>query len=596
MDPQVAQLIDEREQLVQELRRALHGSERRFEAIVGSLVDAVTIRDREHRFLYANRAAIAHLGFDSWEALRDTPPAEIMKDYMVWNEEGQPIAMEDIPSVRILRGEPAEPLLIRTVHRETGVERWNLLKAAPLLDEAGEVEATIMIIEEVTERRRAELRAAFLAQASAALASSLDYEQTLRNVAQLAVPDVADWCAVDLLDEDGDRNTVAVAHADPARLSLAEALRNHMPDRLDPERGLGRVLRTGQALLVPEISDEMLVNAALDERHLELLRAVGFRSALIVPMRLGERILGAMTLVGAESMRALDRYDLELAEQVAARAAVAIENARLYSARSAIARTLQQSLLPEQLPEIAGYELASIYLPALETSMVGGDFYDVWAVRDSWMIVIGDVTGKGIDAAALTALVRHTVRTASEFESSPARLLELVDATLKKRPALSVCTAMCMRLEREEVTLAVGGHPLPLLIGARGVRELGEHGPLLGAFREVRWQEDRLRLEPGETLLAYTDGITDARGEGHGRFGFRRLHDALEELAGRPAAELVEGLARRLEEFQTGAHTDDTAAIALRRVPAGASGEELGESREVRREGVPGAPAVTAAA
>jgi PAS domain S-box-containing protein len=584
----------EREQLVQELRRALRGSERRFEAIVGSLVDAVTIRDREHRFLYANRAAIAHLGFDSWEQLRETPPAQIMKDYMVWDEHGEPIAMEDIPSVRILRGEPAEPLLIRTVHRETGAQRWNLLKAAPLLDEAGEVEATITIIEEVTERRRAELREAFLAQASAALAASLDYEQTLRSVAALAVPDVADWCAVDLLDEDGDRRTVAVAHVDPERLSVAEALRSHMPDRLDPEQGIGRVLLKGEVAFYPKITDEMLVAAALDGRHLQLLRAVGFRSVLIVPMRLGERILGAMTLVGAESERALDRFDLELAEQVAARAAVAIENSRLYSARSSIARTLQQSLLPEQLPEIEGYELASIYLPGVETSMVGGDFYDVWAVRDSWLIVIGDVTGKGIDAAALTALVRHTLRTASEFDCSPARLLELVDSTLKKRPVLSLCTAMCVRLRCDEATLAVGGHPLPLLISSEGVAELGEHGPLLGAFPSVRWREHAVRLEPGSTLLAYTDGITDAQDQGDRRFGFVRLREAVAELRGRSAADVVEGLARRLADFQAGAHTDDTAAIALRRTPAGAAGADHGEAHEVTRAGT--APAIAATA
>jgi PAS domain S-box-containing protein len=496
MDPQVEQLIHEREQLVQELRRALRGSERRFEAIVGSLTDAVTIRDREHRFVYANRAALAHLGFDSWEQLRDTPPAQIMKDYVVCDEHGGPVAMEDIPSVRILRGERAEPLLIRTVHRETGVERWNLLKAAPLLDEDGEVEATIMIIEEVTERRRAELRDAFLAQASSALASSLDYEQTLRNVAQLAVPDIADWCAVDLLDEDGDRRTVAVAHVDPRRLSLAEELRDYVPDGLDREQGIGRALLGGEVVFYPQIADEMLVAAAVDERHLQMLRAVGFRSALIVPMRLGERILGALTLVGAESARALNEFDVELAEQVAARAAVAIENSRLYSARSQIARTLQQSLLPEQLPEIPGYELASIYLPGVETSMVGGDFYDVWAVRDSWLMAIGDVTGKGIDAAALTALVRHTLRAASEFDSSPARLLALVDATLKKRPALSVCTALCVRLRDHEATLAVGGHPLPLHV--RGCASWASTARCWGRSRtcagaSTRWRSSRAR-------------------------------------------------------------------------------------------------------
>jgi PAS domain S-box-containing protein len=556
----------EHERLLEDLRNALSDSERRFDAIVGSLTDAVTIRDREHRFLYANSAALAHLGFESWEQLRQTPPDAIMSDYLVQDEHGGEIAMADIPSVRILRGGEAEPLLIRTVNRETGVQRWNLLKAAPLLDEKGEVEATITIIEEVTERKRAELRNAFLAKAGAILASSLDYEQTLRNVAELAVPNIADWCAVDLLDEDGDRRTVAVAHIDPERRGLAEELRSYVPDRLDPDQGMGLVLHTGAAVLYPEVSDEMLEQAAIDDRHLELLRAVGFRSVLIVAMRLGERILGAMTLVSAESARVLDEFDLELAEQTGARAAVAIENSRLYSERSLIARTLQQSLLPERLPEIPGYELSSFYLPAIEASMVGGDFYDVWPVDGSWMMIIGDVTGKGIQAAALTALVRHTMRAASEFDSSPASLLALVDGTLKKRPALSVCTALCLRLHGDELTIAIGGHPWPLHITPDGVREVGEHGPLLGAFADARWRDLTLVLERGSTLMLYTDGITDARDGKAERFGLPRLRATLEQLCDRPAAEILQGVTRTLEEFQSASHADDIAAIAVRRI------------------------------
>jgi PAS domain S-box-containing protein len=567
----------ERERLVEELHRALRGSERRFEAIVGSLGDPVTIRDREHRFLYANPAAVAHLGFDSWEELRDTSPMTIMAEYSVFGEDGREITMEDIPSVRILRGEEAEPLLIRTVNRSSGRQRWNLLKAAPLLDEEGEIEATIMIIEDVTEQKRVELQGAFLAEASALLASSLDHEQTLRNVAELAVPEVADWCAVDLIDEDGDRNSVAVAHVDPARLELAKELRSYEPERLDPSQGLGLVFRTGESLLYPEIPDELLVESAVDERHLELLRAVGFRSALVVPVRLGDRIMGALTLVSSESGRVLDEFDRQLAEQVAARAAVAIENSRLYSQRSSIARTLQQSLLPEQLPEIPGYELASVYLPAMEGSLVGGDFYDVWQVDDSWLIIIGDVTGKGVDAAALTALVRHTMRTASEFLTSPAELLARVDATLKQRPTLSVCTALCLRLTNDRATLAVGGHPLPLYLTGRRLETVGEYGPLLGAFAEVAWHDVTIELEVGATVVAYTDGITDAVDGNGGRFGLERLCDALGRVSGRPAAEVIGCLAGELAEFQTGAHADDTAAIALHRLSPTAAPADASE-------------------
>jgi PAS domain S-box-containing protein len=584
----------DRELLVGQLQRSLHGSQRRFEAIVGELSDPVTIRDREHGFLYANRAALSHLGFESSEELRRTDPSQLMAEYLVWDEHGNEVSMSDIPSVRILRGEPAQPLLIRTVDRNSGAQRWNLLKAAPLLDDAGAVEATITIIEDVTDQKRAEWHGAFLAEVSDVLASSLDYEQTLRNVARLTVPDIADWCAVDLFDEEGDRQPVAVAHRNPDRLKLAEELRRYERERPDPTQGLGLVFHTGESLLYEDITDEMLVAAAVDDRDLELLRAVGFRSAAIVPMRLGPRTLGAMTLVSAESRRTLDRLDLALAQQVASRAAVAIENSRLYTERSGIAHTLQQSLLPDQLPEIPGYELASMYIPALESTEVGGDFYDVWQTKDSWMIVVGDVTGKGVGAATLTSLVRHTIRAASDFELSPSALLARVDATLKRQRRRSICTALCIRLNDEQGTIAVGGHPLPLLVSADGVTEIGAHGPLLGGFEDVRWRDASFDLEPGSALVSYTDGVTDAVDRNGARYGLGRLKATFTTCAERVASKLVETLGRSLSDFQAGPHADDTAVLVLSRqehVPtyarANPSGpQETGIYPDVLQDGV----------
>jgi PAS domain S-box-containing protein len=574
---------DEREQLVGELRSALHGSQRRFEAIVGSLSDPVTIRDRDHRIIYANRAALVHLGFNSIDELRETPPDEIMSDYRVLGEDGREISMQDVPSVRILGGEPAEPLLIRTVNLKTGAERWNLLKAAPLFGADEEVEATIMVIEDVTEQKRAERHATFLAQASEVLASSLDYQRTLRNVAELAVPDLVDWCAVDLFDEEGDRIPVAVAHVDPARVALAEELRTYTPARLSPDRGLGTVLRTGAPVVYQDISEEMLRRGAADDRHLELLRSVGMRSVVMVPMKLADRTLGAMTLVSAESGRVLDQSDVNLVEQIGARAAVAIENSRLYSERSRIAHVLQKSLVPEQLPEIVGYDLASAYFPAVAGTEAGGDFYDVWEADGGWMIAIGDVTGKGVEAAALTAMVRHTLRAMSEFVSRPAELLARLDGALKKRGSLSVCTALCLRLEGPRVTVAAGGHPLPLSITADSVEAVGEHGPLLGGLDDVQWRETTVDLEPDSTLVLYTDGVTDAIGEDGARYGTQRLKAALSTPTGGSAASVVERLVNVLAEFQVGPHADDVAVLALRRT---ASPHESHAAASPRRDAV----------
>lgn len=557
----------ERERLVEELRLALRGTERRLDAIVGSLSEPVTIRDHTDRIVYANRAALLHLGFQSVAELAQTPPERIMADYIVLGEDGGEISMRQIPSVRLLQGETPEPLLIRTIHRESGAERWNLLKAAPVLDENGRLEATIMLIEDVTEQQREQQRSAFLAEASLVLASSLDYEQTLQNVAQLAVPEIADWCGVDLVDPDGDRVPVAVAHVDPARLKLAAQLREYPLTEADVEHGLGRVLRVGESVLYPEIPEDMLLQAAVSDEHLALLRAVEMRSAAIVPIRLGKRILGAMTLVGAESGRVLDRADLELAEQIASRAAVAIENSRLYSERSTIARTLQTSLLPERLPEIAGYELAGAYLPAFEGTEVGGDFYDAWGVRGGWMLTIGDVTGKGFEAAALTSLVRHNLRAMSEFVSRPAELLARLDLVLKKQRGGSTCTAILLRLDDDGATLAMGGHPLPIRITSVGAEQVGDFGPMLGAFEGVEWRDTTVALPPGSILVLYTDGVTDAVGTDGERYGQFRLRDTLDACREFTASKVVQRLNDALASFQVGSHADDTAILAIRHMP-----------------------------
>ncbi len=433
--------------------------------VMDALAEAVTIRGPEDRLVYANRAALDRLGFDTVEELRNADPQALMGLYEIAGEDGREIGMEDLPSVRLLRGEEPEPLLLRFVHRATGEEQWALLKATAVRDATGAVEAAVTIIEDVTAATRAALRMEFLARASQILAASLDYQETLRNVAGLTVPQIADWCAVDLFTADGAREPVAVAHSDPTKLETASRLRAYEPEKLNPDRGIGRVWSTGESLLYTEVPDELLVAAAVDDEHLRLLREVGMRAVLIVPMKARSRTIGALTMVSAESGRTFDRADLDFAEQIAERAALAVENARLYRERSEVARTLQRSLLPEALPEIPGWEIAALYRPAGHGNEVGGDFYDFWEIDGEWLMMIGDVTGKGVGAAALTSLVRHAAWTASDFDPRPVQVLARVDAALKRRPALSVCTALCLRISGDRATIAAGGHPLPIRLG-----------------------------------------------------------------------------------------------------------------------------------
>jgi PAS domain S-box-containing protein len=556
-------------QLVDELRRALSGSELRLAVILDAVAEAVTIRAPDNRLVYANRAALDRLGFDSVEELGRADPEALMGPYETLDKHGREIRMADLPSVRVLRGEPSKPLLMRTVERRSGEERWVLLKATAVRDAAGEVEAAVTIIEDVTLAQRATRRAEFLARIGQMLASSLDYQQTLRNVAGLAVPQIADWCAVDLFDDLGRREPVAIAHSDPAKLQMAARLRAFEPERLDPDQGLGRVQRTGEPQLYTDIPDELLVATAVDEEHLRLLREVGMRAVVIVPLAIRGRTIGALTMVSAESGRSFDASDLEFAEQIAARAALAVESARLYGERSAVARTLQSSLLPEAIPEIPGWEVAALYRPAGQESDVGGDFYDLWDVDGDWLMMIGDVTGKGVGAATVTALVRHTARAASEFDARPAQILARIDAALRRGPAISLCTALCLRISSEGgATLAVGGHPLPLRLRDGEVEELGSYGTLLGALERTRWPEVPVAMCPDDTLVAYTDGVTDAVGAEGQRWGADRLRRTLAGMGGAPPSAVRQRLVDALEEFQVGAQADDTALVVMRYVGA----------------------------
>jgi PAS domain S-box-containing protein len=554
----------ERELLLDELQRALHGSEQRLAVVLDALAEAVTIRGTDDHLIYANRAALDRLGFASVEDLREADPQDLMAPYETTDEDGREIRMEDLPSVRVVRGEEAEPLLLRSVHRLSGQEEWALLKATAVRDAHGAIEAAVTIIENVTATKRSALQVEFLSRASRVLGASLDYELTLSNLAELAVPRIADWCAVDLFDQDGGREAVAVAHVDPTKLEMAEHLRAFEPEQLDPERALGRVRDTGRSVLYTEIPDELLVAAAVDAEHLRLLRAVGMRAALIVPMTVRTRVIGALTMVSAESGRSFEPSDVELAEQIAEMAALAVENARLYTERTTVAQTLQSSLLPEALPDVPGWEIAAVYRPAGQESQVGGDFYDIWEVDGDWLMMIGDVTGKGVGAATVTSLVRHTAWAVSDFDPRPAEVLARVDGALKRRPTLPVCSALCLRVSRGRGTLASGGHPLPLRISDDAVTEVGRTGTLLGAFSKVGWPEEDFVMRPGDTLVAITDGVTDTVGPGDERFGSSRLQEILTRVQNESPMAIRDRLVAALEDFQVGAQTDDTAIVIMR--------------------------------
>src|SRR3954471_2146896 len=292
---------------------------------------------------------------------------------------------------------------------------------------------------DITERRAlleaeraARVRADFLARAGALLDASLDFEETLVNVANIAIPEVADWCAVSILDESGELREVAVAHIDPDRRRLAQELSERFPPDPESPTGARRVVLTGETAYAPDITDEMLAAAIADPEYLALVRRLQLSSLIIAPMTARGRTFGALTFVGAESGRHFEAADVQLAEELARRAAVAIENSRLYTERTRIAHTLQVKLLPESLPEIPGVRLAARYRAAGELNEVGGDFYDVFPrSAPTWGLVVGDVSGRGAEAAAVTALARYTLRAAAMDDAPPSHALRRLNTAMR---------------------------------------------------------------------------------------------------------------------------------------------------------------------
>ena len=418
-------------------------------------------------------------------------------------------------------------------------------------------------------RRLAEERLALLARAGGLLAESLDYPKTLSAVVDLAVPRFADWATVEILEPGGSINTLAVAHVDPEKVAIAQDLRRKRPPDLSAPTGLGHVIRTGEPELVPEITDEMI--AAIDDPEVEqLVRDLQLNSAMIVPLSARGRTLGAMTYVWAESGRTYTSADLALAQTLAARVALVIDNARLYRDRDHIARTLQHSLLPPEPPTIEGLDLAARYRPAGEGIEAGGDFYDAFDIGDGeWTIALGDVVGKGPDAAALMGMVRHTIRAAAIRERAPARVLATVNAAVRRQTTEEqFCTAVAARLrpEADQVIawVCVAGHPPPAILRADGsVRWIEGSGALLGVFEEAELSDQEIRLASGDTLVLYTDGVTEERGE-QGIFGEHGLAAALEGAAGASASEIVDRIERAVLAHGSGEPRDDIAILVVR--------------------------------
>ena len=501
-------------------------------------------------------------------------PITDVTPYVAYHPDGRRFETDDWPIARSLAtGEVVDGQEIE-VEFGDGARGWVNISAQPVLDAGGRVLGAVTTLVDVTEPRRRETEARFIADASDLLAESLDPDEALRRLAGLVVPRLADWCVVYIREGPGLR-TVAIEHSDPDRVELARELERRYPT--DLEGGVGRVIASGESQLTARITRDMVEAAAADADFTRIIfDELGLRSALTVPLRARGQVFGALTLVAAESDRVFDERDLSFAEDIATHAALAVANARLYTEQQEIAQTLQRSLLPRRMPEPPGIEVAATYRAAGAHNMVGGDFYDLWEIGSEgrFGFAIGDVCGKGAAAAALTALARHTVRTASLTLSDhrPEGVMRaLNDAVIKRAGSGQFCTvAHAYAAPYEdgfELIVASGGHPLPFVLRGDGsVEQPGTSGTLLGILPEIRVHEERIVLRPGDGIVLWTDGVSDRRGDGE-LFGEERLRELLVSAGRGSPREIAEAIENAVVRFSATEPQDDIALLVVRVTP-----------------------------
>lgn len=534
----------------------------------------------------------------------------------------------------------------RVVHPDGDV-RWLQTRAMVTFHPDGSVSGTIGCSGDTTDRKEAELEVArraaeaerlldegnlqrrrleFLAQLNDAALAAADHRELMREVTAAAVPMLGDWCSLHFFEGNSASSfsnpEIIVAHADLDRLAWLHALLVQHP--YDPEAPIGaaRAIREEVTQFIPtfegDVRERIIAEAtrATPEQARAILDLLQPTSLIAVPLVTKRGVVGAMQFVSAESGRHYDDEDVALAETAAGRVAEALDSAWLRDQQRNVATVLQSALLPARLPDIDGVSVAVRYWAAGAASEVGGDFYDVFPLEsssgpdgDRWAIVIGDVCGTGPEAAAVTAIARHTIRAAATHGASPTEVLEWLNDAIRNSDRDRFCTVLYSTLERLadsrwRFTCVAGGHPLPYLVSpGRGAVPLGRPGTLLGVLPTLRLTPHEVILDVGDTLVLNTDGITDVPAP----YGIDEpsMIDIVSEAGAvsGPAERVAEGLGAAVQRVLPIPDREDDIALVVVRIVGddivdltdGAEPVREEEPRVIEREFRPEAGAVSAA-
>jgi PAS domain S-box-containing protein len=541
--------------------------EQRFRRLVDANVIGVTISD-DDRVLESNDAWLNIVGRTreeleagdiSWRAI--TAPEWAAQDDQVTRKLGDEGWVAPYEKEYIRPDGTRVPVLLSGVT----LERDPLRVVAVVIDlserRAHDRERELLLSREREARREAELaadRSARLQRVTAALSAATTADQVGEVMVAQAVADFY-AAAGALAFRVGDE--VQMRYDRGFEETVMAAWRR-FPLHMDAP--VCDALRTGEPVYLETLDDW--------ERYPQLRAVItgAFEAMVVIPIAFAGRVFAALVMCNRESRRFMSA-DRAFLRQLADQAAQALERARLYEERAYIARTLQDGLLPERLADIPGLEVAVRYHSIADGGTVGGDFYDCFDISpERWLVVVGDVAGKGTAAAVLTGLARHTIRAIALRDEPPEDVLKFLnEALLRQSSEVAFCTILCVRLDQADggfrACLASGGHPYPLLVRAGGrAEDVVVRGTLLGVEAEPLLEQVQLDLAAGDTLVLYTDGVGDARGDSGERFGEARLRAAVDAAAGGSAEEVAEAVDAAVAAFEPDLTRDDRAILVLR--------------------------------
>jgi PAS domain S-box-containing protein len=475
---------------------------------------------------------------------------------------------------RVMRGERLDTYETERI-RADGARISVSLTVSPIRSPMRGLIGASVVARDITDQVRRRRAQEFLVAASRLLDSSLDPEETARTIVSTAVPELAEICLIDFRRADGWYGDSIAAGANPEMAARLERIRRATP--LDPggEHPVAQVLRLNQPMIwrdlkAPEVVDKVSQN----DDHLQLMRDAGYNSAAVVPLVARGRVLGALSFLHAHGDMRYDPGDLDFLSELGERAALALDNARLYRERDRVAKSLQRGLRPPRPAEVDGLGISVVFEAAGEGIEIGGDLYDVLPTEDGCWILVGDVAGKGSTAASVSVAVRHSVRGLTREIAEPDEVLRRVNELLLAGKSLNdFATAMLARLQRHEegwrLTLASAGHPSAVLTGDAEPHLLGG-GTVLGAWEEANVERHECVLGPAATFALCTDGWLEA-GPVASHQGPEAFAEMTQALAGLELDELTDRLRADAVARSAGTLRDDLVVLAIR--PRAASAE-----------------------